>query len=462
MTLFNNLSVLNLTALIGLASLLIPVLIHLFNPSRGKLVLIGNIDLIKKVKNIRIIEIKINQWLLLFIRLAIFTLITLLLADLVNQDKQEYSKQTNVFLSPDWLNQASEKELDELQKRHAEDRLFTLAPGFDELSLPSLDSPSKETSSFNISIDALLAELSQRQLLSEKNIIYTTNRVNHYSSLRTKNLSNERIEWRVKTLNDAVAQSPVLNISVFYSPSRLIDYQNLQLAFDTLSGVSKTKLNVSYFPTSMLDLHNAHEPQLDAKMDWIFWLSEKKLPEELDQKMKQGSFLFEDLQGDLSLSKGGKLNPIAISIPIQIEQSWISFYSENLSPLQSNFKPIWFNKAGQVILSSKDNQQGKVFRFNSRFHPDWSDLLQTIQFPVVLSRLLFESPSLAGQRQVSPLQLTSLPAKSVINSNKKMELEARLTTLRPVLLLVLCVFWLIERYLSEKQPSKRQGLADGG
>ncbi len=447
----SDLFLLNPIALVGLVSLLIPILIHLFNPSRGKLILIGNIDLIKKAKNIRLIEIKINQWLLLFIRLITFFLLSLMLADLVSQYKQDYEKQTKVFFSPDWLNNATETELDEVRTQHAADLMFLLAPDFAELSLVSFASPSgKINYPFSkITIDALLAELGDRDFLSEKNIIYTTNRAAAYLVDQSDVLSNPHLQWRIKSVNRTTEQSVVLNISVFYSPSRIDDYQYLKLAFNTLAKVSEIKLEVSYYPEIILGNDNLEDSLSGTKTDWIFWLSEKPVPTLLKQQTKQGSYLFVDMQGDLSLSKSNQQKPVAI----QIEQFWNNFYSAQLPPLQPNYKPIWHNASGQIALSEKNYQGGKIFQFNSRFHPDWNDLIKTIQFPVFLAKLFSDSPRLTSQRQVSLSRLTDPREKPVSTKENDKEAKTVLKSIRPFLLMLLCVLWLIERLLSERRQA---------
>ncbi len=447
-SLFYDLFLLNGFALIGLSSLAIPLLIHLLNPSRGKLVLIGNIDFIKKAKNIRIIEIKIRQWLLLLLRLIIFFILVLLLAELVKQEQQEYPQETRVFISPDWLNNATDQELEQIKIDHAKDPVILLAAGFSKLSLSSLEISNKNIPrpASKMSIDSLLAELDDKNLIAEKNILYTTNRMEQYSPEQAGSLSAKNFDWRVKPLNPKTTPSTKLNISIFYSSSRVLDNQHLKLALDTLSKTSNIRLAVNHYPVTKLD-NGSDILFSEANSDWIFWLSENPVPSILYQQVEAGSYLLLDISGHANSSEKNHTLPVAIPIV----QFWNNVYRQPLQPVAANFKPIWFNQNGQILLSSKNKKQGKIFQFHSRFHPDWTDLVKTVRFPLSLSNLLNNSPTLLKQRQISNLQLATLSSKAVDTISKPLELQQVTNSLRPLLILILCLVWLIERWLSENQ-----------
>jgi hypothetical protein len=89
-------------ALLGLIALVIPVLIHLFNPGKGQLVWIGNIALVKAAQKQLVTERRVSQWLLLLIRMLILLVLTLVLAKAfytsgvseVDGDVNRYSEQS--------------------------------------------------------------------------------------------------------------------------------------------------------------------------------------------------------------------------------------------------------------------------------------------------------------------------------------------------------------------------------
>lgn len=444
-------------ALVGLLSLVIPILIHLFNPSRGKLVLIGNLDFIKKIKNVRVTEVKINQWLILLIRLIIFLLLSLLLAGWVKQNGKEYASQSHIFITPDWLNNATEEELTELRKRHKDDPVFMLAPNFKKVKMGSLEAQSetKKNTIPKIGINTLLAEMQHRNLATKNTIIYATNRLLQYSPERVENPSNSAFDWRIKQL-DINPQSAFktqittsLNIAVYYSPSRQMDNRYLKLVLDTISKISEVNLVVKFYPADKANRVNTISVSDKTKADWLFWLSEDAIPKVLSKQAESGSYLFVDMPEGIHKTDNHRRAPIAI----KIEQSWTNFYSGVLTQNNSNFKPIWYNRTGQTALSVESTQHGKIFRFNSRLNPDWNDLVSSVDFPSILAGILNSRPNMKQQKLISPSELTAVARPAKNDNDIKAAVEIVNTPLRSFLLLIICLLWLIERWLSEKQGS---------
>ena len=450
-------SLLDPVALVGLLSLVVPISIHLFNPSRGKLVLIGNIDFIKKIKNARVTEVKINQWLLLMIRLIIFLLLSVILAGLVKQNAEEFSKQPQLFITQDWLNNMTEEELVELKRHHKDDPVSMLTPDFEEVEIDSLEVTSEITEYIfpEVRINTLLAEMQARSLASEKTIIYATNRLLQYSPEQVENLSRPDIDWRIKQLESKPQytferQFPnSLNIAVYYSTSRQMDNRYLKLALDTISKIARVKLGIKYYPADKADGVNTSNVSDKIESDWVFWLSEDAIPNVLIEQVKSGSYLFTDMLEGVHKTNNNRRVPIAI----KIEQSWIHFYSAALTQFNPNSKPIWHNQAGQTALSVEFTQQGKIFRFSSRLNPEWNDLVNKVNFPGILACLLNSRPKMKQQKLISASELVPLVRSSKNDSDITAVVDIVNTPLRPVLLLIICLLWLIERWLSEKRDS---------
>lgn len=436
-------------ALVGLASLIIPILIHLFNPSRGKLVLIGNIELIKKIKNIRVTEAKINQWLLLSIRLAIFLLLVMLLADLIKQDKSEYSKQIHILITQDWLNNATEEDLAKLKINHKSDLAFMLAPGFKNVTIGSLEVLEGTKTDFEpgIGTDALLAEIQEKGLVTENTIIYATNSLQQFSAEKNRSLPGPSYSWRIKQLDQNKDLTPSLNITVYYSQSRELDRRYLKLALDTISKISKTKLSVDYVPVNATGQKKKTSSFSERNDDWIFWLNEDVIPVTIIEKLKQGSFIFTDISGERSITD----NRLKNIITLPIGQIWTQFYSNLFTQVEAHIKPVWHNKMGQVALSQETVQQSKVFRFYSRFHPNWNDLIGKVEFPIILADILSEHPNLNQQKRLSLSEIAPVLSQNPSESDSKAAFKIDNRSQRSILLLIVCLLWLLERWLSEKK-----------
>ena len=57
--------------LFGLLAIAIPVVIHLISRGRGRRVLIGNIELVRAARQSRVTALRLTEWLLLLLRIAI-------------------------------------------------------------------------------------------------------------------------------------------------------------------------------------------------------------------------------------------------------------------------------------------------------------------------------------------------------------------------------------------------------
>lgn len=95
-------------ALVGLLSVLVPIVIHLINPGKGKVVWVGNIDLLKQAKKHRIKEYRIEQWPLLLLRILIFVVLTLILAKVYFNDAITGFAQHHSVVSEGWRASAAD------------------------------------------------------------------------------------------------------------------------------------------------------------------------------------------------------------------------------------------------------------------------------------------------------------------------------------------------------------------
>ncbi|NVJ70175.1 MAG: BatA domain-containing protein [Alphaproteobacteria bacterium] len=115
----------NAGALAALATLAIPILIHLFNRSPGQRVVVGSIKLIRHAKSRRVTEIRLMHYLLLFLRLLIFTLLALILAGLSMQATSNLDKD-QAYVTPAWAELASDEEKQSLNDRFGAENTHTL------------------------------------------------------------------------------------------------------------------------------------------------------------------------------------------------------------------------------------------------------------------------------------------------------------------------------------------------
>lgn len=110
--------------LFGLLALAIPVLVHLISHGRGRRVLTGNIELLRAARQARVTTLRLTEWLLLFLRMTIVIVATLLLARLALHDID--AADANVtYVTPGWLRSAAGDERAELLSREPAARVLT-------------------------------------------------------------------------------------------------------------------------------------------------------------------------------------------------------------------------------------------------------------------------------------------------------------------------------------------------
>ena len=107
-------------ALLGLVALSIPVVIHLIRPQTGTPVWFGSIRLLKQLAVKQTRRTKIERWILLFLRIVIITVATLVMAQSLWQSADKFAPERLAILTPDWLAQADEAMIEAMAKDHDE------------------------------------------------------------------------------------------------------------------------------------------------------------------------------------------------------------------------------------------------------------------------------------------------------------------------------------------------------
>jgi|GEM_PF-2400170 len=436
-------SLLNSIWLIGLLSLVVPVIIHLFNRSRGKVVLIGRIEFVKQVQNLKVTEVKLTQWLLLIVRLILLLLLILLLTGLVRKSEPQIIDHNQIYLSKSWLNCATDNELEQLVDEHKNDEIIYLGSQLFTISNSNNHSISRLTKfreeqnrieghQPKVSLSALLFELESKNEKAKQRIIYTTNELEQFGVKKPK--YTELFEWRVKSLVPPVISNATVKINLYYEASRSLDVNYLKLAFETLNQIRVDSYDVRYIP--MFEVTGLEQQKLRQSADWSFWFADREVDELIYEQVDSGSNLLTDVVGNKS----------AVHL-VSFDGDLVKFYiGESISLLKENFDLIWSSISGEVLLSKQLHGKGMVFRLNSRFNHQWTGLVEMDAFPEQLNKLL-----------TSPLgDLNSqLVSASEVETEKDTlaNVEVKSESLNRLLVLCICFFWLLERFIAEQAKS---------
>jgi len=437
-------SLLNSLALLGLLSLCVPLIIHLLNPNRGKIVLIGNIDLISQSKTIRVLNLQLTQWLLLILRLLILIFLTLILSSLVKNIEINPPQGTHVFVSEDWLAHSNSEEKNRLFTQHSENQIFLLASNFPKLQQPNTSDTSQNyvQERMPISIQALFTELENSNIFAQKNIIYTTNQLSQYLENKISSPKNN-IEWKIKQVPETTIQDSLINVAIFYSPSRELDFQYLKLGLETLSKFSKFKLKIYQYTS--LNLERRSLEVSENQSDWIFWLSDEAIHPKISNLASFGKNIFSDLNSEQKSITNQNTS-------IKIARFDNRFFHSLPNASDDNSTPIWQDHNGKVALSSTSLGHGIHYQFNSRFHPRWSDLTASIKFPLILAKILATTKDLESAKQISSSEIQAYfqGNTSEDNQSKLIPVKAKPVSSQSILMFIICLLWLIERLVAEK------------
>ncbi len=430
---FRSFSIYNGAALIGLLSIVVPIIIHIINQSRGRIVLIGKIEFVKQAKKLKVTEPKLTQWLLLMIRISFLVLLTLLIAGLYEESKPKTFENNHVYLSQEWLKNANNNDYDKLLKTHVKDDLFLLNEQFEKISSQGMHSISKlmafrEKIKNPISIrqSSLIDELESKNFQPEKTFLYITNLLSGFPD--DKSTYTKEYQWRVKKIESELNTNSPISIDIFYDETRITDKSYLASVFEYINeNIQRLNVNYHLLPEEILETHNNNQ--------WIFWLTDIEVPEHILERVNAGCYLFTDDK----LSNSMK-NVTAHLVPLGSEL--FTFYDRQ-QVLSHDLKSdiIWGSFSKAIFLTSKKQEQGKIYRFFSRFHHEWTSLVESSSFPSVINKLLVEIEDDTNQMSVSEIKNAS-----VDSSQEKFEKNHLYTWL----ILLICIFWLLERWLADR------------
>ena len=428
---FSSLSIANQAALWGLIVVAVPILIHLINPSKGRLIWVGNIQLIKKVRQARVNQLKIKHWLLLLIRLLIIILCCLLVAGLWSGSNKQTDKKPMLLITPAWLAGASEQDKRELINQNFGAQLILLDEENSAIETTTLFSNELIASLGNpeeLSYAELIEKQGTLKFSPSNSVLAITNRYSSLESPSELNLIFGEIYSRDTTLESVQEKITVLIVS---DDERASDSKIVSRGFNILPEDIKERFNIKAISYSQLKGESS-----PLEYDVVFILSNKKL--DVIHYVKQNGLLVSDSATEVNLMNNKR------QLFLLNEQTF-QVYSEQSS---SQKIPVWRSAAGQDILSYQKHDGIHQLFFASRFHPRWTNLVENEQFPFILADLI--------QRYLSRKHWTV--SSSHFKADELVEERAANSYLGAahqdslyawILILLVCL-WLIERILAEK------------
>ncbi|MCW9016835.1 MAG: hypothetical protein OQJ89_07725, partial [Kangiellaceae bacterium] len=177
-----------------------------------------------------------------------------------------------------------------------------------------------------------------------------------------------------------------------------------------------------------------------VKYDVVFGLASKNIS--AGRFVKQNGLLILDSNPQLRTKSS------AAEI-IQLNEQLFQFNvsQDNNSQGNNSSTPVWRTATGKNILSYRKRQGIHQLNFSSRFHPDWTNLVENRQFPIILVALIQNYLSNDNWKvEASHFKTEDQNLESKLQGNKQ---TADKSSLYSWILLLLAFCWLIERVLAE-------------
>ncbi len=200
---------------------------------------------------------------------------------------------------------------------------------------------------------------------------------------------------------EILPDSDRVTVAILHDSQRRDDARYVQSALEAVAEFNRMSIDIKMCPIR-------GNEQSSMSFDVAFWLSEQPLSEAWHERITQGLILISDAGG----------------MPYEQSESWMVMSDvslENIPRLRRRVAPIrqglslWTDGFGEPLLECERRGKGWHYRFYSRFHPAWNDLVLSPVFPEWALSLLQRDNSIApgsDQRRISAAQL--LPAQKTV------------------------------------------------
>ncbi|MBE7171254.1 MAG: BatA domain-containing protein [Williamsia sp.] len=441
------------------ATLVVPVIIHLWNVREGKTLKIGSIQLLQQTAQPHASSLRLRDWLLLLLRCLLILLLTLLLAGPYWPSHTKPAQQAGWIV----LDPQNRKELYTLFKPRIDSllgkglELHDFSGAFPAFQKETLLSPDSSGTADSTSYWIRLERLYKQAPAGMPVYLYTNNELKNFTGKRPASASN--LHWQAATLRDSVsswlaaaylsAPDSIRIIKAVSTPgSTVYTTENLSATKASPHGYATSFENGRFTLTSSTGLHREpvevdtstmqvvvftdkyphdaryveaaiqairqysghriqvkliHDPQSRLPPpDWLFWLSDKPVPYIANSRIFRYVAGREQKRSSWIMQEGieSKGEPIAL------------YKTVSDSSADADNEPVWLDGYGDPVLTKTNTPKTTFYNFYSRFDPQWTDLPWSSRFPVWLLQLLLEEQAAKengkwDKRSLSQEQLTA-------------------------------------------------------
>lgn len=377
--------------LFALSSLIVPILIHLWNVKQGKTLRIGSIALLGESSKLNSKSLKINDWPLFLVRCLLLIVLTIILCNPFLLKRNIISREKGWVM----INRTQLKQVYEDNRRYIDSllikgyKLHNFDFGFEELNLNdtvkvfSADTPGIRTLSLLKQLNSMLTKdfpvvlyadkrLNQAgQVLPSLSIDLTWKASENLPTQVTKAVKfGSRVYagtlgpgyMRFGLLKNTI-NSELVHIAIFQEKESF-DSKYLVSAIRSIASYRNFDIVVEY-ATSPLQLGNA---------DLIFWLSSRVLPDKSFKDFKKDARVLVYAQGKvanlnsfMSMQTGGQSN----GEPKLYKRINADKYTGTA---------IWSDYQGSALLTKESFNGHDLYKLYTHFNQSWTSLVWQDQF----------------------------------------------------------------------------------
>ena len=404
--------------LLGLASVLVPLALHLWTRRGGKPIRVGSIRLLLGAPPATRRSWNVQDLGLLLLRGAVLTALVLALAG-PYWSPRDGSQRRWALVGADVANRGAL--LDSLARAG-----LRIVP--DSVTGPG-DHPQN--------LWTALEEIDRIAPHGTQIVVFAPDRLRYFRGVRPT--LGSPVEWHSRA---SAPDSNVLprravprSVAIFADPARAEDARYLEAAIEAAAEATRIPALVVTSGAAAADAAVA------GSADWIAWLSARPLPGVIAERIRRGATLWSDAG---SSSPGPQRSRIVLVD--RPSDAWVLHRSAAID----SGAPLWTDGTGAPLLTVSRLGRGLHYAFHSRLQPAWNTLVMRAAFPEALARLWMGSDSASGvvdERRIALGQL--LPDTGAARSSGSQPLEGGTALFMPLWLLALALFG-AERWLSTR------------
>ncbi len=462
-------------SLMALASLAVPIIIHLLSQREPRLIKVGTIKFLKATETPTFRRTALSEWWLFLLRALLLCVATFALSQpMLRTHSSKPAAQGWALVSPDLWQRTTDARVYSLTDslRTAGYELRLLAKNFPPLPRDSVENQLVNAWSMLEELDNTLPQAmhltvltserldllhGQRPTLAHEVKWYTVPNYDRIEQVLTaKQVGQDSVlalavesqrectlfQRKLMHTLDAAQQrialaplSPPKRITIFFDETTQRDANYLRYALQAVQE--------KFFANLQLSLLTSRDTAAQsAPPDMLFWLSERDIPKWLDSThfvLRYARGAFSDTQSMVVLPDGA------------------SFLCKRRIVAPSYHSAIWRDGFGNPILTKQSNMRlasspSIEYVFYSRFAPEWNNFVLSPSFPEWMATLVLDEPRLTVPDLRAATALQRQPQYDSTHASHAHKLEpVAMTPLDLPLWIFVAILFIIERMVSHQR-----------